>query len=156
MDAEPLCRLPRLPAHRRRGRRVQRQVHGQPDGAARRGGGDAGRASALDLSQLLSIRRALGVRGDQAGGGRMRDNRALAQFRDLAPGEESFREAVLAGLSARQKSIPCRFLYDDRGSELFEAIGEPPEYYPTRTETAILETYAGEIGALAGPDCQLV
>ena len=74
----------------------------------------------------------------------MRDNRALAQFRDLAPGEESFREAVLAGLSARQKSIPCRFLYDDRGSELFEAICETPEYYPTRTETAILETYAGE------------
>jgi dimethylhistidine N-methyltransferase len=86
----------------------------------------------------------------------MRESQALAAFHDLAPGEESFREAVLAGLGARQKSIPCRFLYDDRGSKLFEAICETPEYYPTRTETAILEACAGEVAALTGPHCQLV
>jgi dimethylhistidine N-methyltransferase len=86
----------------------------------------------------------------------MRESQALAQFHDLAPGEESFRDAVLAGLGGRQKSIPCRFLYDEKGSALFEAICEVPEYYLTRTETAILEAKAAEIAALVGPGCQLV
>jgi dimethylhistidine N-methyltransferase len=86
----------------------------------------------------------------------MRKSQALAEFHDLAPGEESFREAVLVGLSSRPKSIPCCFLYDERGSALFEAICDTPEYYLTRTETAILERYAGEIAALTGPHCQLV
>ncbi len=86
----------------------------------------------------------------------MSQGRALAGFRDLAPGEESFRAAVRAGLAQRRKSIPCRFLYDARGSALFEAICELPEYYLTRTETAILEDSAGEIAALMGPHCQLV
>jgi dimethylhistidine N-methyltransferase len=79
-----------------------------------------------------------------------------ATFHDLAPEPESFRECVLDGLSQRQKSIPCRFLYDERGSALFEAICETPEYYPTRTETAILGDCAAEIAALMGPHCQLV
>jgi L-histidine Nalpha-methyltransferase len=81
---------------------------------------------------------------------------ALAAFHDLAPSEESFRDAVLAGLGARQKSIPCRFLYDARGSALFDAICELPEYYPTRTEIAILDDCAAEIAALIGPGAQLV
>lgn len=79
-----------------------------------------------------------------------------ATFHDLAPEPESFREAVLDGLSRRHKEIPCRFLYDERGSALFEAICETPEYYPTRTETAILADCAGEIAAIMGPRCQLV
>ncbi len=79
-----------------------------------------------------------------------------ATFHDFAPEPESFRDCVIAGLSQRQKEIPCRFLYDERGSELFEAICETPEYYPTRTETAILADCAGEIAALMGPHCQLV
>ncbi|HVA13873.1 MAG TPA: L-histidine N(alpha)-methyltransferase [Stellaceae bacterium] len=81
---------------------------------------------------------------------------ARATFHDLAPEAESFRDCVLDGLSQRHKSIPCRFLYDERGSALFEAICETPEYYPTRTETAILADCAGAIGALMGPHCQLV
>jgi uncharacterized SAM-dependent methyltransferase len=79
-----------------------------------------------------------------------------ATFHDFAPEAESFRESVLDGLSQKQKEIPCRWLYDERGSELFEAICETPEYYPTRTETAILDRYAGEIAAAIGPHCQLV
>jgi L-histidine N-alpha-methyltransferase len=79
-----------------------------------------------------------------------------ATFHDFAPEAESFRDSVLDGLSQRQKEIPCRWLYDERGSALFEAICETPEYYPTRTETAILSRYAGEIGAAMGPHCQLV
>jgi len=56
-----------------------------------------------------------------------------------------FAEAVLAGLSRNQKSIPCRFFYDARGSELFEQITSLPEYYPTRVETELLRANAAEI-----------
>ena len=79
-----------------------------------------------------------------------------AAFHDFAPAPESFRDCVLEGLSQRRKAIPCRFLYDARGSMLFEAICELPEYYPTRTETAILAAYVDEIAAAMGPHCQLV
>jgi dimethylhistidine N-methyltransferase len=77
-------------------------------------------------------------------------------FHDLAPGEDSFRDAVLAGLSATPKSLPCKFFYDQRGSALFEAICEVPEYYLTRTELGILETQAPAIAAQLGPNCRLV
>jgi dimethylhistidine N-methyltransferase len=77
-------------------------------------------------------------------------------FYDLAPGEESFRDAVLAGLSQRPKSLPCKFFYDQRGSALFEAICEVPEYYLTRTELGILETYAGAMAERIGPHCRLI
>ena len=80
----------------------------------------------------------------------------LARFVDLAPVEESFRDAALAGLSQPRKSIPCRFLYDERGSALFDAICELPEYYITRTEIGLLKDRAADIAALAGPSCQLV
>ena len=52
---------------------------------------------------------------------------------------------MLDGLSRPQKTLPCRFFYDARGSELFEEITRLPEYYPTRTETAILEAHAAEM-----------
>jgi dimethylhistidine N-methyltransferase len=67
-----------------------------------------------------------------------------------------FAEALIAGLSARNKSIPCRFFYDAAGSALFERITELPEYYPTRTETAILRAHAGDLAALAAPDTVLI
>ncbi|HUB96701.1 MAG TPA: L-histidine N(alpha)-methyltransferase [Stellaceae bacterium] len=86
----------------------------------------------------------------------MRESEVLAQFRDVAPDEATFRDSVLEGLSARRKSIPCRYLYDARGSALFEEICEVPEYYLTRTETQILEDKAGDIAALIGPGAQLV
>ena len=79
-----------------------------------------------------------------------------ATFHDFAPEPESFRDAVLDGLAKRHKEIPCRWLYDERGSELFEAICETLEYYPTRAETAILTSCAGEIAAAMGSRCQLV
>jgi dimethylhistidine N-methyltransferase len=77
-------------------------------------------------------------------------------FVDCSRQTESFAEAVLNGLSGRQKSIPCRFLYDERGSQLFDRICTLPEYYPTRTETAILTEHAGEIAALIGPEACVV
>ncbi len=80
----------------------------------------------------------------------------LAAFHDHHPGEDSFRTALIAGLSQPAKSIPCRFLYDARGSALFDRICELPEYYPTRTETGILIDNAAHIAAAIGPDAQLV
>jgi dimethylhistidine N-methyltransferase len=59
--------------------------------------------------------------------------------------EDDFAAAVLDGLSRPRKTLPCRFFYDARGSELFEEITQLPEYYPTRTETAILEAHAAEM-----------
>lgn len=71
-------------------------------------------------------------------------------------GLEEFAAAVIEGLQSRPKTIPCRFLYDARGSELFEQITRLPEYYLTRTEIALLETYAGDIAALAGEGHALI
>jgi dimethylhistidine N-methyltransferase len=67
-----------------------------------------------------------------------------------------FREAVLAGLESSPRAIPAKFLYDVRGSALFDAICELPEYYLTRTETEILRRSVAEIAAMAGPGCALV
>jgi L-histidine Nalpha-methyltransferase len=69
---------------------------------------------------------------------------------------QRFRRDVLAGLSRPQRSLPCKYLYDEEGARLFEAICELPEYYPTRTETAILEENIEEIAALAGSRANLV
>lgn len=54
----------------------------------------------------------------------------------------AFLNEVVAGLSRQQKSLPCRYFYDNRGSDLFEQITQLPEYYPTRTEAAILGLHA--------------
>ena len=69
---------------------------------------------------------------------------------------EAFRADVLAGLSQRQKTLPSRWLYDQRGSELFEEITHLDEYYLTRTETAILRRHAGEMAALCGDNVVLL
>jgi L-histidine Nalpha-methyltransferase len=63
----------------------------------------------------------------------------------------AFRRDVLKGLSIKPRTIPARWLYDRRGSELFETITALPEYYPTRTERSILSCAASEIAALIGP-----
>ena len=62
---------------------------------------------------------------------------------------------VILGLTQTPKSLPPRYFYDQRGSELFEQICELPEYYPTRTEAQILRQYAQEISQLTGT-CELV
>jgi L-histidine Nalpha-methyltransferase len=62
-----------------------------------------------------------------------------------------FRADVLVGLAARPRAIPARWFYDRRGSELFEAITGLPEYYPTRTEAAILARVGPELADAVGP-----
>jgi dimethylhistidine N-methyltransferase len=68
----------------------------------------------------------------------------------------TFRQDVICGLSKRKKALPSKYFYDTRGSRLYEEICELEEYYPTRTELAILRAYAHEIGALIGPRARIV
>ena len=64
---------------------------------------------------------------------------------DTAEATSGFADAVLAGLAAEPKTLPCQYFYDEHGSALFEQITDAPEYYPTRTETAILRDCVEEI-----------
>jgi L-histidine N-alpha-methyltransferase len=70
--------------------------------------------------------------------------------------DRAFAHDVLAGLSMKQKSVPSTWLYDRRGSELFEQITALPEYYPARTETWILQRCAAQIAGEAGPRAVVV
>jgi len=81
---------------------------------------------------------------------------AQLRFYDLKPEVSSLYENVLNGLSFPQKFIPPKYFYDERGSRLFDAICETEEYYPTRTEMAILEENLEEICECLGHDCVLV
>ncbi|MET9485904.1 L-histidine N(alpha)-methyltransferase [Nocardia sp. NPDC006630] len=65
---------------------------------------------------------------------------------DLTAG---LRSDVRRGLTAEPKWLPPKWFYDARGSELFEQITQLPEYYPTRTERALLEQVVGEIAKIA-------
>jgi L-histidine N-alpha-methyltransferase len=59
---------------------------------------------------------------------------------------------VRAGLTASPRTLPPKWFYDDRGSELFDEITRLPEYYPTRTERSILVEHAREIATRTGAD----
>jgi len=63
---------------------------------------------------------------------------------------------VYHGLTAEPKRLPSKLFYDGPGSQLFEEITELPEYYLTRTERSIFESYAGEILRQAGPSLTLI
>ncbi len=81
---------------------------------------------------------------------------AVAALTDLAPPALSLRDEVLAGLARPQKAIPPKFFYDARGCELFDAICALPEYYPTRTELAIMRAHAGDMAGALGAGCALI
>lgn len=81
-------------------------------------------------------------------------SKVQAQRPSLAPGE--FLADVLAGLAAHPKSLASKYLYDARGSALFERICETPEYYLTRVELAIMRAAAREIALALGPGLRLV
>jgi L-histidine Nalpha-methyltransferase len=72
----------------------------------------------------------------------------------VSPEERSseLREEVRVGLTSKPKELQPKWFYDERGSELFDAITQLPEYYLTRAERSILERHAGEIAALADAD----
>jgi L-histidine N-alpha-methyltransferase len=69
---------------------------------------------------------------------------------------DAFLADVVEGLSRPARALPCKYFYDARGSALFDAICELEEYYPTRTETALLARRAADIAAFAGPEAAVV
>lgn len=71
--------------------------------------------------------------------------------RPPASADPAFRRDIVAGLSRVPKATPPIWFYDRRGSELFEAITDLPEYYPTRTETMLLERHGAHFAAAVGP-----
>ena len=79
---------------------------------------------------------------------------ALRHIADIA--ESEFARDVAAGLSARPKRLPPKYFYDELGSQLFEEITRLPEYYPTRSELAILDRYAAEMAKLIPADAALI
>ena len=62
----------------------------------------------------------------------------------------------MEGLSATPKTIPPKFFYDEKGSQLFEAITRLPEYYPTNTEIGIFRAHADDMAERIGPGCTLI
>ncbi len=75
---------------------------------------------------------------------------------DRQTGSNDFLIDAIFGLSQPQKTLPCKFLYDEEGSNLFDQITELEEYYPARTETRILKDNVGEIAELIGRDSRLI
>lgn len=69
---------------------------------------------------------------------------------------DSFLDDVLEGLAQSQKKLSSKYFYDERGSQLFDEICELPEYYPTRTETSLLEAHAAEFAELIGANASVV
>jgi L-histidine Nalpha-methyltransferase len=74
----------------------------------------------------------------------------------LKPVRSEFASALLEGLCASPKHVPCKYFYDDAGSALFDRICDLPEYYPTRTEMKLLQDRAPEIARFMGSDIELV
>jgi dimethylhistidine N-methyltransferase len=72
------------------------------------------------------------------------------------PASSDFRSDVMAGLSSRPRTLPYKYFYDAHGAALFQKICELPEYYPTRTELEILNSYAKEMAAQFGQGIELI
>lgn len=80
-----------------------------------------------------------------------------AELRDFTPDETSILAAdVLEGLRREPKELPCKYLYDEEGSHLFDAICETKDYYPTRTELAIMDDSVDEMAEALGSDCLVI
>jgi len=75
----------------------------------------------------------------------LKTSSADAPSSGLTEADPLFLSDVVSGLKQDPPAIPARWLYDTRGSELFEEITQLPEYYPTRTETALLADIAGDV-----------
>jgi dimethylhistidine N-methyltransferase len=83
-------------------------------------------------------------------------NSNLKALQKLELEEDDLLAEVLEGLQQEQKQLPCKLFYDSRGSSLFDEICELEEYYPTRTETEIMNKHIEEISAFLRNKCLLV
>lgn len=81
---------------------------------------------------------------------------ATVQFHDKLPDNADLRAEVLRALGTQPRRLSPKFFYDRHGSELFDAICRVPEYYITRTETAILQANAAALARLAGRRTALI
>ncbi len=70
--------------------------------------------------------------------------------------EDDFRTTIRNCLRRKPRSIPPKYFYDARGSELFDLICTTPEYYPTRAETGILDQFGAHMAKLIGTSCALI
>jgi dimethylhistidine N-methyltransferase len=75
---------------------------------------------------------------------------------DLGPATEKFCADVLRGLRKPHKTLPCKYFYDEAGSQIFDAICRLPEYYPTRIELCILREHVGQMAKRLGPKVALI
>jgi dimethylhistidine N-methyltransferase len=117
---------------------------------------DCGRIGVADCEAPAKGLRSDAQRGRPAADRLPSGSMAEPLVHDLAPSTEEFRAAVLAGLSASPKTLPCKFFYDVTGARLFETICTLDEYYPTRTELSILMRHAVEIAGALGTGVRLV
>ena len=78
------------------------------------------------------------------------------RLHDFHPDPGDLFDEVTTGLRKTRKELPCKLFYDKRGSELFDQICRLPEYYPTRTESRIMTSYADEMSQMVGPGCLVI
>src|SRR6266446_9746731 len=81
---------------------------------------------------------------------------AMPPVSELPLAGSDFLADVIAGLSSNPRMLPCKYFYDERGAALFQKICDLPEYYITRTETAILRLHAYEMAQYIGPRSELI
>lgn len=86
----------------------------------------------------------------------MTDPASSIDLTDLEPTAADMTALVVEGLSKPQKTLPTAFLYDEAGSELFDAITDLPEYYPTRTELSIMSESLPEMAKAVGPQALVI
>ena len=85
-----------------------------------------------------------------------RPAQGVVRFYNFLTQDTSFLGDVLSGLARPRKALPPKYFYDARGCDLFEQICELPEYYPTRTELAIMREHAAAMAGFLGAGCQLI
>ena len=86
----------------------------------------------------------------------MTDSAPSLELTNLEPTAADMTAQVARGLSNSQKTMPSAFFYDEPGSALFDEICRVPEYYPTRTELAIMEASLPEMAAAIGPEALVI
>ena len=86
----------------------------------------------------------------------MNDGAVVTSFSDRHPEPSSILGEAIAGLTGMPKTLPSKYFYDARGSELFQRICALPEYYVTRTETALLGEIVGQAAEIIGPGASII
>ncbi len=86
----------------------------------------------------------------------MKELLAEAKLLEVTPALKTFYDDVVAGLSRRRRSLPCKYFYDKRGSQLFDEICRLDEYYLTRSETSIMNRCAVEMASQIGSGVMLL